>query len=321
MNRFCELILKGLRRKVVPLFYNQSKIERTVIPSDLNGTNKVIFDAILRKKPYMVARFGSVEICALANYVGVRDNPHSVIKYLKGEINEWWWSRTSINQLQSNAGFFPISENNIIKYGELMTKDAQEVDLLGSWVPEEFYFREELVNAKKVNLEDIKPNFFWKENGYCWTQALEGKRVLVVHPFVETIKKQYLNREKLFPSPKFLPEFKLLTVKSIQSIGGTCDYETWFDALDYMKSEMDKVQYDVCIIGCGAYGFCLAAHAKRTGHVAIHLGGITQLLFGIRGNRWDNRAEWEALFNEYWVRPSSDETPTTALGVEGACYW
>lgn len=46
---------------------------------------------------------------------------------------------------------------------------------------------------------------------------------------------------------------------------------------------MDKVEYDVCLIGCGAYGFPLAAHAKRTGHKAIHLGGSLQLLFGIAG--------------------------------------
>lgn len=321
MNRFCELILKGLRRKVVPLFYNQPRIERPFIPSDLEGTNKVIYDAIIKGAPFMMARFGSVEMCALANYVGVRDNPHSVVKYLKGEINEWWWSKTSINQLKSNAGFFPISEDNIIRYGELMIADAKEVDLLGSWVPEEYYFRNELQNARKANLEDIKPNFFWTGTGYCWTQALRGKRVLVVHPFVESIKKQYKIREKLFPSPDFLPSFELLTIKSVQSIGGSSEYKTWFDALEYMKSEMDRIQYDVCIIGCGAYGFCLAAHAKRTGHVALHLGGITQLMFGIRGNRWDNRAEWEPLFNEYWVRPSINETPKTASKVEGACYW
>lgn len=321
MNRFCELILKGLRRKVVPLFYNQPRIKRTSIPFDLEGTNKVIYDAIIKGDSFMMARFGAVEMGALANYVGVRDNPHSVVKYLKGEINEWWWSKTSINQLKSNAGFFPISEDNIIRYGELMIADAKEVDLLGSWVPEEYYFRNELQNARKANLEDIKPNFFWTGTGYCWTQALRGKRVLVVHPFVESIKKQYQIREKLFPSPEFLPAFELLTIKSVQSIGGTSDYKTWFDALEYMKSEMDRIQYDVCIIGCGAYGFCLAAHAKRTGHVALHLGGITQLMFGIRGNRWDNRAEWEPLFNEYWVRPSINETPKTASKVEGACYW
>lgn len=321
MKRFPELILKVLRRKVIPLFYNQTKIERLNIPQNLEGTNELIYNAILKGKPFMVARFGSVEICALANYIGVRDNPHSVIKYLKGDINEWWWSMTSINQLQSNAGFFPISEQSVMRYGELMINDAHEVDLLGSWVPEEYYFRNELKNAKMVNLEDIKPNFFWNGQEACWTQALKGKKVLVVHPFAATIQQQYKKRMQLFPHPEFLPDFTLYTIKAVQSIGGTCEFSTWFDALNHMKQEMDKVDYDVCIIGCGAYGFCLAAHAKRTGHVAIHLGGILQLMFGIRGNRWDNREEWEPLFNEYWVRPCADDIPNNANAIEGACYW
>ena len=68
--------------------------------------------------------------------------------------------------------------------------------------------------------------------------------------------------------------------------GGQCSqFNTWFDALDYMKSEIDKYDYDVCLIGCGAYGFPLATHVKHNGKQAIHLGGTLQLLFGIKGNR------------------------------------
>lgn len=32
--------------------------------------------------------------------------------------------------------------------------------------------------------------------------------------------------------------------------------------------------YDICLIGYSAYGFPLAAHAKRKGKKAVHLGGI-----------------------------------------------
>jgi hypothetical protein len=122
-------------------------------------------------------------------------------------------------------------------------------------------------------------------------------------------------------------------VQAVQSLGGyNKGFETWFDALDWMKSEMDKEEYDIALIGCGAYGFPLAAHAKRTGHQAVHLGGALQLLFGIRGKRWEKDCfvsdasgrpifTYSSLFNPYWVRPSLDETPQTASSVEGATYW
>ena len=59
-------------------------------------------------------------------------------------------------------------------------------------------------------------------------------------------------------------------------------YDTWFDALAAMEKQMDACDYEVAIIGAGAYGLPLAAHARDTGHVAIQMSGATQLLFGIK---------------------------------------
>ena len=90
-----------------------------------------------------------------------------------------------------------------------------------------------------------------------------------------------------------------------------------------MKKEIDKIDYDICIVGAGAYGFPLAAHVKRSGKKAIHLAGVTQLLFGIKGSRWENFIVWPYmnLFNEHWIRPLGIEKPKNANQVEGACYW
>ena len=88
-----------------------------------------------------------------------------------------------------------------------------------------------------------------------------------------------------------------------------------------MEDEMDQLDYDIAIIGCGAYGFNLAAHAKRTGHKAIHLEGASQLLFGIIGKRWENKEYYKDIINEHWCRPDESERPATANSVEGGCYW
>lgn len=118
----------------------------------------------------------------------------------------------------------------------------------------------------------------------------------------------------------------------MQSLGGESNFETWFEALGYMKKEVECEDFDVCLIGCGAYGFPLAAYVKRMGKQAIHLGGALQLLFGIKGNRWEDPnygvKEWgipygsySNLINEFWVKPSIEDTPKNAKQVEGACYW
>ena len=135
-------------------------------------------------------------------------------------------------------------------------------------------------------------------------------------------KKQYQNRRYLWQNPDVLPDFELKTIKAVQTIAGeTSEFNTWFDALHYMEQQMDALDYDVAIIGCGAYGFSLAAHAKRMGKKAIHLGGATQILFGIKGKRWDDLPAVNKFYNEYWVYPSADETPKHKDRVEGGCYW
>jgi glycerol-3-phosphate dehydrogenase len=57
------------------------------------------------------------------------------------------------------------------------------------------------------------------------------------------------------------------------------------------KKRSTKKDYDVALIGCGAYGLPLASHVKRKGKQSIHLGGGLQLLFGIKGKRWDDNPE------------------------------
>ena len=77
-----------------------------------------------------------------------------------------------------------------------------------------------------------------------------------MHPFSETIESQYKNKKKkLFKNSEVLPEFaSLQTIKAVQSIAGNpVGFDTWFDALDWMKSEIDKKDFDIALLGCGAY--------------------------------------------------------------------
>ena len=109
----------------------------------------------------------------------------------------------------------------------------------------------------------------------------------------------------------------------MQTIAGEKDdrFATWFDALDYMYEEAMKIDFDVAILGCGAYGFPLAARLKAAGKQAIHMGGVTQILFGIKGKRWVENPRAQLKFNDAWVFPKASETPARSGDVEGGCYW
>ena len=57
----------------------------------------------------------------------------------------------------------------------------------------------------------------------------------------------------------------------------------------------------------------------------IHLGGAVQLLFGIKGKRWNNNVRFvESSWynkNEFWTSPLSEDIPKNYKLVEDGCYW
>ncbi len=291
--------------------------------ADASVRNQAASDLIKKRLtdnlPLMIARFGATEISYLTNSLIVND--WSIRKkkdYVLNRINSFEWEPQIIHDMIHVSGFFPHNESNAIKYAQLCQNDIKCVDILGSWLYRERLLNKELAHTLKVPLPDLEPYFHQNP----WSEALEGKTVLVVHPFEETIVKQYAKKSILFENTGVLPNFQLKTIKAVQSAGNTkTPFKDWFEALDFMKQQIDQESFDVAIIGCGAYGFHLAAHVKQMGKKGIHLGGATQNLFGIIGKRWEAHEPTRKLMNEHWVRPLETEKPTEVNLVENGCYW
>lgn len=289
---------------------------------DIDQVNQLIVDAILLERPFWAGRYGGMELGMVASVLEERHFHKSDEK------------QACMNGLCNNAGFFPNDVKLADRFVDLMLGCCGEVDLLGTWdslFMEDYVIREYMPESSVTRMAFLEPwqTLFWgSRETKPWAGALKGKRVLVIHPFVETIRQQYQNnREKLFMNlygkDEILPEFTLLTLKSVQTQAGTEDsrFQNWFEALQWMIKEAAGVKFDVAIIGCGAYGFPLAAEIKKMGKIAIHLGGAVQLMFGIRGKRWDNDKRLKMLYNESWVRPSKKERIANMDRVENACYW
>lgn len=300
--------------KYIPQF---ERFKDPYLIEDSDITSNIIYELLMSSNPCMISRFGSTELCCLVNY---SDWGHPLAWMAR--FFPFWALPTVGQQMRDNAGFFPISTRSLFAFSKLLQDAASQVDLLGSWLKYEERITG-ILNCKKCDLLCLEP--YWAENP--WSRALENKKVLVIHPFADTIEKQYKRRAKLFEDSRVLPTFeKLIVIKAVQSLGGIDNgFLSWFDALEYMKHQINKADFDIALIGCGAYGMPLAAYCKQIGKKAVHLGGALQLLFGIKGHRWEtekNRFDYLSLMdNPYWVRPTVEETPKTAKKVENACYW
>lgn len=297
----------NLIEKLCNFTYELGRIgKKNVYPSAILPAvegNKLLKQKIEENTPFMATRFGANEInYAYRAFHGLR----IPFKF-----------RKSI----ANTGFFPINDKKLLeKFSEIYLVSAAESDILGVWNSSEYEgaaVSEFCPNATLTRLTALEPYYF--ENP--WSVALKNKKVLVVHPFAKTIEQQYRNRSQLFENKKVLPDLELITFKAENTIFGHDKFKNWFEVFDYSCEQISKINFDVAIIGAGSYGLPLASFIKKTGKQAVHMAGATQVLFGIKGKRWDNHKIISKLYNENWVRPAADETPTECKKVEQGCYW
>ncbi len=272
-------------------------------------------------KPCMISKFGSIELINLIQYKSINQKHYSFsdyIDFIKGVKPTLWWN-CGITALCNNAGFFPNDYKLLPDFFDVYYNSLKKIDILGSYKESEKYFEKELSQAKKVNIDGYYAPFFYNNP---WTKVLQGKKVLVIHPFEKSIRTQYAKRQKLWDNKDILPEFKLITIKSEQTmLNQPSQYKDWFEALESMKIKMKNIDFDIALIGCGAYGMPLASYAKTLGKQAVHLAGWTQILFGIKGKRWEDMPEMKKYINNHWINPLDEEKPTNFKNVEKGCYW
>lgn len=334
MRSLKDYIIRGLR--LVYRSVSRKQFLRPECEYDRQVANDMIYGLLASDKPCMIARIGGIESNCAINYLCVNSNKPTRkkwLEYITENIETPWWNNNVIESLYNNAGVFPPTQQIAERFSVRFLDDIPEIDLLVC-IHNTERFMPVSPTALKVEFETLLPYFVERP----WTRILRGKRVLVIHPFEQTILQQYKKRDLLYSDPNILPEFELITIKAVQTIAGNkSKYNDWFEALQYMENQIDKIDFDIALIGCGAYGLSLAAYIKRKGKKAVHMGGSLQLLFGILGKRWavdyPMKSPWEyrpgvyvdrdysPLFNEHWQYPLEEDTPHNTQSIEGSCYW
>lgn len=327
LNQCLNLSVRVLRRLYQEAGLSRERIYRNVPldPVVASGeANDLIAAAIRHGKPRMISRFGTPESLALLNHLDLQEtqNPARLKRchaFLQGRWDKWEEKVKGL--LCNNVGFFPTTDANLDRFAKYYMTQIGPMDMIGVWkmVPGESYLiKRYCPGALRFDPSALEPYFYANP----WSLALEGRKVLVIHPFTDSIEAQYRRRKLLFRDPHVLPNFHLTTVRAVQSLAGNrTPFADWFEALAWMQEEVKKADFDVAIIGAGSYGLPLSAYVKSLGKVSIHMGGATQILFGIRGKRWDNMKEFSEVINEHWVRPAPSEMIPSAQKIEEGCYW
>ena len=150
---------------------------------------------------------------------------------------------------------------------------------------------------------------------------MNNKKVLVISSFDGLVKKQYEsgNLKKIYDN--FPNIIQLETIKFPYCYHNNGPHNNYFETLDIIFEEIKGIDFDIAILGCGAYGHMLS-HKIDTelNKDAIYVGGSIQTLFGIISSREKQHGKIKS--NEYWISDiPSEYRPDNYQLIENGCYW
>jgi len=271
--------------------------------------NNVISHFLKQRVPFCAGKIGVTELNLLYCHHNII-NAKRFLPQLQHEVEDI-------------AGLYPYNHETTIKFGEDMINALKEVNLIPTWnkvnpIFEDYILKTHCSHSYITQLQHLEPYFFDKP----WTDQLEGRTVLVCSPFTDSITKNYSNLDKIW-NGKIRPNFNLKTYKYpfALKISPNSKYSTSDDVFQEALANIRSTDFDIGIFGTGYTSLLLAAECKRMGKVGIHLGGATQILFGIKGQRWREIKQFQPLFNDNWTDPMDHEKPEKRQMVESGCYW
>lgn len=282
----------------------------------------VLEKALKRKEGALIGRNGTIEL-------------ETLLFRLYGSAPNQAYPQHITKRLELHAGIWPSDRTSVDKWVFQMLEAIRLSDVLvAGWyeplkVPEETLLNHTNGLAPRIPLRSLEPYYVAPE--LRWTNLLAGQRVAVVSSFAKTIESQVGKREDIWPlhTESLLPEIvewvPIQTGYAPSLAKGIAEWprevSSWDVAVTHIVKKVLQSKASIALIGCGGLGMLIGSELKKQGVIAIVLGGATQVLFGIKGQRWANHAVISHFWNDAWVYPQVSETPRGASLIEGACYW
>jgi hypothetical protein len=239
-----------------------------------------------------------------------------------------------VNKMKTNAGIKIENNKDYKDYVRLYYKSLYESEIYFNWPDDSdvaskysvIRLTNKIINRNTISATEISPLKSILNKQLHFSQAFRGKRILIINPFVKSIKKQLEKRKELFDNYELFPECSFIFIKPPQTT--SIEYnDSW---TKYFKELCDNVKklendFDIALCSCGGYGNLITYYIyKELNKSAICMGGILQLYFGVIGNRWINNDLIKLINNKYsteWIRPLDEEKPINYKNIENGCYW
>jgi hypothetical protein len=237
-----------------------------------------------------------------------------------------------IKHFLKNTGLFPVTHNFVLQYGRFYIEHVKSLDCVGLWVRQEL--EPEIINYyqlknKFIRFTDLEFDMSIPNNeSNCYLQYFRDRKILLICPFAELLKIRatkeifegvWSNTGKKWFSPQYVDYLEF-------PYGFSNDthkkYSNAIDLFEYIKSEINKKDFDIALIAAAGLAIPIASYIKNIGKIAISLGGILQILFGVIGGRWRNHEFWQNnYFNSWWIDMPDKYRPKETDVCDIGAYW
>jgi hypothetical protein len=283
---------------------------------DSSQGNSLLFEWFAAGEPRAAGKIGDTELEVLLKRERSGGDPEAFFESIsKGH---------ELELLHLNCGVFPKRQDVLARWAETYLDALRSIDLLAVWhnTGEGEIVAKHAPQATLAQVRSLEPYY----HDPPWSRVLAQKQVTVVTPFADSIEGQHARYtgRALFPAtPDVLPDFELSVVRAPFSAAlAPPTHRDWHHALEELKERIAATACDVYLIGAGAWSLPLCAFVRNElRRPAIHLGGALQILFGVRGKRWESHPVIGRFFNKNWIRPLPHETPRRQWMNDGGAYW
>jgi len=223
------------------------------------------------------------------------------------------------SQMATNAGFFGDEEENK-KWKKLVLESLMNADCnLRVVTCNSFWVCDDVLT--QLNL--FIPTLPYVEDLAFYVSLLNNIKTSNIG-FVSYFK---MDIQRQLPKMDWIHKKRPITnnwrkwkiIKSLNTIKGNEPTDKkYFDVYDALLKRCLDADCDIYFLSCGSYGLPLCNDLKKAGKKAYYVGGFLQLLFGLKGSRWDDRKVVTQYYNKHWTYPC--EKPKNASQVENWCY-
>jgi hypothetical protein len=295
--------------------------------------NRTLYEYILSKvannTPFIIPRIAGFE----NDFAYIGDVWSSTGTITQDSVS---FLKARIRPFANNAGIYVRTNEDIMEYAKKYQGAFQKCELYTGWEKHGGYYRHIPLShdymtttyANKQLVWTVALNIYYYIYSNPWTQALRGKRILIVSAFAESIMEKIPIREKIYDGVDLFPDCTFITIRPPQTQGayhGVSQDDYFGYHLNQFTKELDTIRdmYDVALVSCGGYGNLVCNYIFDSGKSAIYVGGVLQMYFGILGGRWlQDEPDIVRLFlNENWTRPKEHERPAGYKTIENGCYW